>query len=132
MPSRGIVAGHGIDLVEIADFARLFLDPTGRFIDRYFRESELTTVGSGSTRIEKLAGRFAVKEAVLKALGAGWGDGVGFTDVEVLTTSAGALSVVLHRELAALAEQHSITGWVVSTSHAGAFAIASVIALASV
>lgn len=129
MATRGCVAGHGLDVVDIADFSRLTRAPMSAFLDRYFTVSELASAGDGIDRVEKLASRFAVKEAVLKALGVGWGDGIAFTDVEVVTLGSGAPTVQLRRRLEELEKEREIASWSVSTSHTNLFAIASVIAL---
>ena len=81
--------GHGIDLVEVPDFARLLVPPASQFIDRHFTHTELAAAGEGVERTQRLAARFAVKEAVMKALGVGWGAGIAFTDVEVVATARG-------------------------------------------
>src|SRR5574340_157464 len=129
MVTRGMVAGHGLDIVDIVDFSRLFSDPAVNYLDRYFTDDELSAAGGGVTRIQKLAGRFAVKEAVMKAFGVGWGNGVAFTDVEVITLESGAPTVILKRKLAALEQERAIVGWFVSVSHTNSIAVASVIAI---
>lgn len=125
------VVAHGVDLVDMADFSRLINDQAAEFLDRYFTSAELAAAEGASVKIERLASRFAVKEAVLKALGTGWGDGVAFTDVEVVSQRSGAPSVVLHRQLVAVANEQGIAHWLVSVSHTGSVVMASVIALAS-
>jgi holo-[acyl-carrier protein] synthase len=123
-----MIVGHGLDVVDIEDFSRLFTDPVINFLDRHFTIEELAAAGGGVTRVQKLAGRFAVKEAVMKALGVGWGNGIAFTDVEVITHESGAPTVVLKRKLAILEQERAIAGWFVSVSHTNAVAVASVIA----
>lgn len=125
---RNVVA-HGVDVVDTADFGRLVDKQASDFLDRYFTPTELATADEGGDRTERLASRFAVKEAVLKALGTGWGDGVAFTDVEVVSQRSGAPAIVLHRRLVTIASERGIVHWLVSTSHAGTIAMASVIAL---
>lgn len=125
----GCLLGHGIDLVELSDFARLLEEPAAQFIGRHFTRSELISAGDGVDRMQRLAGRFAVKEAVMKALGVGWGAGIAFTDVEVVTNVRGAPSVILHRQLAELAQGQGVSSWMISISHGGNSAIASVLAL---
>jgi len=127
----GNAVAHGLDVVDIADFSRLMNEQASGFLDRYFTLGELATADEGGNRIERLASRFAVKEAVLKALGTGWGDGIAFTDVEVVSQRTGAPAVVLHRRLAAIANERGIVHWLVSASHTSAVAMASVIALTS-
>ena len=74
---------HGIDLVDIPTTERLLADPSEQFLIQCFTEEERVAVGDGLERAARLSGRFAVKEAVLKALGTGYGRGIGFRDVEV-------------------------------------------------
>lgn len=130
-PNRGCgnVVCHGIDIVELAEFSRLLQDQSSMFLNRSFTENELKSSGDSSVRLEKLASRFATKEAVLKALRAGWGDGIAFTDVEVVTQENGAPSITLYRKLAAAANEMGITAWLISVSHTSSIAIASVIAI---
>lgn len=127
-----VIVGHGVDIVDISDFNRLFTEKMLPFLNRNFTETEIANAGVGVNRVAKLAGRFAVKEAVLKALGIGWGDGIAFTDVEVITLETGAPTVRLYRRLAELETKHQIVDWLVSTSHTSFVAFASVIALRSV
>jgi len=118
---------HGVDLLEVEGFARLFDGPGRPHLSRYFTDAELDAVGSDSRRWEKLAGRFAMKEAVLKALGTGWGDFIGFKDVEIFTSVLGAPSVTLHRKLVDIAAVAGIDRWLVSSSHSNGQVMASVI-----
>jgi holo-[acyl-carrier protein] synthase len=128
---RDILVGHGIDIVELGDFSRLLKEPARAFLNRHFTENELADAGSGATQAEKLAGRFALKEAVMKALGVGWGDGIAFTDIEVITLQSGAPTVALHRKIGALQLERKISGWLVSISHTRSIAMASAIAICS-
>ena len=129
MVPRGMVVGHGLDVVDVVDFSRLLCEPARSFLDRHFTVDELAAAGNGVVQVQRLAGRFAVKEAVLKALGVGWGNGVAFTDVEVITLETGAPTIMLKRKLAAIEQERGIIGWLVSVSHSGAVAVASVIAV---
>ena len=90
------------------------------------RGTELVT-GSGEPRTpESLAARFAAKEALAKALGAG--GGMHWTDAEVITDDAGRPSLVVTGTVAARAESLGVTRWHVSLSHDGGIASATVIA----
>jgi holo-[acyl-carrier protein] synthase len=126
---RGIVVGHGVDVVDLDDFSRLLKAPARDHLDRHFTKVELADAGDGIRQLERLAGRFAVKEAVMKALGVGWGDGIAFTDVEVVTLPSGAPSVSLRRQLLTLAQSCAISGWLISISHTNTIVVASVIAV---
>ena len=124
-----MIIAHGIDMVDIESTRRLLADPTGQLLARCFTPQEQQSAGDGVDRPYRLSGRFAVKEAVMKALGTGFGEGVGFLDVEIVSLPSGAPSVVLHRKAKVQAEAMGIDRWLVSTSHEGNLAIASVIAL---
>ena len=121
------IVGVGIDLVEIAEIERLLSDPGGHFLRRCFTEAERATAGGETRDARRLAGRFAVKEAVVKAIGTGWGDGIAWTDIEVLAAPSGAPFVTLH-EGAAAAASH-VRRWLVSISYAGAHATAVAVAV---
>lgn len=124
-----MIIAHGIDLVDIPSTERLLADPADHLLTRSFTEQERSSVGSGVERAARLSGRLAVKEAVMKALGTGFGEGVGFADIEVVTLTSGAPTILLHGEAKRRADLLGITQWLVSTSHEGDVAMASVIAL---
>lgn len=124
-----MIIAHGIDMVDIESTRRLLVDPTDQFLARCFTMQEQQSAGDGLNQPDRLSGRFAVKEAVMKALGTGFGEGVGFLDVEIVSLPSGAPTVVLHRKAKVRAEAMGIDRWLVSTSHEGNMAIASVIAL---
>ena len=127
----GVVVGHGVDIVDIAAFSRL-LEEFAQSPSRHFTNAELAEIGDSGNRNERLAGRFAIKESVMKALGVGWGDGVSFTDIEVSANERGAPTVILRRGLLELQNERAISRWSVSASHTGSVAFASAIALCDV
>jgi holo-[acyl-carrier protein] synthase len=126
-----MIIAHGIDLVDIPATERLLADPTDQFLIRCFTSQECAAVGDGLERAARLSGRFAVKEAVLKALGTGYGSGIGFRDVETVVDPSGAPRIVLHGKAFERAAALGIERWLVSTSHEGPLAIASVIGVGS-
>ncbi|MGO8858537.1 MAG: holo-ACP synthase [Steroidobacteraceae bacterium] len=130
MTPPGYIVGHGVDVVDIADCSRLMMLAARKHLDRYFTATELVDIGQGARQVERLAGRLAIKEAVLKALGVGWGDGIAFTDVETVSKDSGEPAVVLHRRLSVLEKERSIGRWLVSMSHTNSVAVASVIGVA--
>lgn len=125
------VIGHGIDLVEVAELRRWIDDPRDPLIPRCFVQAELNEIGDAVDRVERLAGRFAAKEAVLKALGTGFGAGVAFTDVIIQRAPGGAPEVRLIGGAAKSAAALGVIAWRLSISHAGGMAMASVLALGS-
>lgn len=125
-----MIIAHGIDVVDIAHTARLLADPTDQLLTRCFTPQERESAGDGTDRVARLSGRLAAKEAVMKALGTGFSAGVGFLSIEVVTLPSGAPTIVLHGEAQKRAEMLGISSWLISTSHEGDMAIASVIGLA--
>ncbi|USN99428.1 MAG: holo-ACP synthase [Phycisphaeraceae bacterium] len=122
------IIGHGIDAVDVARISDL-LDRQGeRFRDRCFTADEQAYAETSKRRDEHYAARFAAKEAVMKALGTGWAQGVGWTDVEVTRDDAGRPGVRLHGGAARIAEERGITRWTISLTHTDSIAFASVIA----
>jgi len=123
------VIGHGIDLVVVADLKRWIEDERNPLIPRCFTEAELDEIGEGLNRIERLAGRFAAKEAVLKALRTGFGAGIAFSDVVIHRPQGMPPQVLLYGGAAKAAAALGVVEWQLSISHAGGMAMASAIAL---
>jgi holo-[acyl-carrier protein] synthase len=123
------VIGHGIDVVEVAELQRWIDDPRDPLIPRCFVQAELDEIGDGVDRTERLAGRFAAKEAVLKALGTGFGAGVAFTDVMIHRAPGAAPEVRLSGGAEKAAAALGVTAWRLSISYAAGMAMASVLAL---
>jgi holo-[acyl-carrier protein] synthase len=121
---------HGIDIVEVPRIAKMLGEHGERFLDRCFTAAEREYCLAGKRRDEHLAARFAAKEAVLKALGTGWKNGIAWTDVEVVRDQSGAPSVRLHGAAAAAARERGIGAWSLSLSHTEGYAVASAIGLA--
>ena len=79
------IIGHGVDLVDIARIETMLAEHGRRFVQRCFTEREQQYAeASRRHRAQRYAARFACKEAVLKALGTGWRDGIAWRDVEVV------------------------------------------------
>ncbi len=114
----------GLDLVDLARFARALERHGQRLLDRVFTPAEQALTQG---RVERLAARFAAKEAVAKALGTGIGP-VAWTDIEVLATPQGEPVLHLHRAAAARAADLGLTAWAVSLSHSRHTAAAVVLA----
>lgn len=122
------IVGHGIDIAEVARIAAMRQDHGEKFLERCFTPAERAYAEGGRRQDEHLAGRFAAKEAVLKALGTGWRDGIAWTDVEVVLLPTGQPVVRLHGKAAAIAQSMAVETWSLSISHTEAYAAASAIA----
>jgi holo-[acyl-carrier protein] synthase len=120
-----VIIGVGIDVVPVARFAEA-LQRTPSMAARLFTEHELLTPSGEPRSAESLAARFAAKEALAKALGAG--GGMLWTDAEVRTDDAGRPSLAVTGTVAARAARLGVTRWHVSLSHDGGIASATVIA----
>ena len=100
-----------------------------RFRTRCFTPAELEYAGRESrVEAERLAARFAAKEALLKALGTGLRDGLDWTEMEVTRDELGAPGIALSGRARTLADTRGIDHWAISLSHGRNHAIASVIA----
>jgi holo-[acyl-carrier protein] synthase len=121
-----MIVGLGIDLVAIAK-----LEPNlqrERYLARLFTPAEIAACRGTARPAEHFAGKFAVKEAFMKALGAGLRQGVAFSQIEVLDEASGrpqarAVGGVARQGLEAL----QATAIHVSLSHGGGMAVAVVI-----
>ncbi|MHC4219303.1 MAG: holo-ACP synthase [Planctomycetota bacterium] len=124
------VIAHGVDLVDIARIEAMLDQHGGRFTERCFTDGERRYADSGPRmRAQRYAARFACKEAVLKALGTGWREGIAWRDIEVRREPLGGPRLTLTGRCAQLAGVLRITQWHVSLSHTPLCAMASVIAL---
>ena len=117
----------GTDVVDLDRF-RLALKRTPGMVDRVFTEGERAYALRKNDPTERLAARFAVKEATMKALGVGLG-AFKFHDVEVIKARSGEPSLRLEGAAADLAARRGITGWMVSITHSDLIALAVVASL---
>jgi holo-[acyl-carrier protein] synthase len=121
------VIGIGIDAVEVDRF-RQVLARTPGVARRLFTESERAYGARKRDPAERLAARFAAKEAVMKALGVGLG-AFAFHDVEVVRAPSGQPMLELRGRAEALARQRGVTGWRLSLTHTHRVAEAVAVAL---
>lgn len=117
------IVGIGVDVVDVNRFASV-ITRTPDILDRLFVPTERQTESGHPLSVASLAGRFAVKEAVAKALGAP----VGMSFHECRVSPSGKPFVTLSGEIKQIAEAQGITTWHVSISHDGPVAVAYVIA----
>ena len=115
----------GVDLIEISRIEEVISRHGKHYLERVYTPAELELCGK---RVESLAGRFAAKEAVAKALGCGIGD-VSWKEIEILGNEQNAPVLHLFGEAAQKADELGLTSWSVSLSHSQSHAIAVVIAI---
>ena len=99
------IVAHGIDLVDFPRIAEMVERHGQRFMNRIFTRAEQEYAKSTRNRMEKLAGRFAAKEAILKLLGTGWRGKIAWTDIEVVNNAMGQPEVTLSGEVEKIAEK---------------------------
>lgn len=125
------IIAHGIDLVDFPRLQTLMERHGERFLNRIFTAREQDDANAIRNTIEKLAGRFAAKEAVLKLIGTGWRGKIAWTDIEVINNSKGQPEVKLTGEVKRIADEAGIEQVTLSITHTANFAIASAVALAN-
>ena len=112
-----MILGLGTDIVSVGRLRELRTAHGDRFLSRVFTRREVETAESRAQLDERLATRFAAKEAVMKALGTGWRKGVHFTQIEVRTDKTGKPELVLTGEALRRAEAMGASKIHVSLSH---------------
>jgi len=120
---------HGIDLVDCNRIQELITRHGQRFLNRVFTQTEKKYSQRHRLQVERLSGRFAVKEAVMKMLGTGWQSGIAWTDIEVVNDALGRPEVKLSGKVSEIAKNLGIEQVSVSITHTSGLAVASAIAL---
>jgi len=122
-----MILGTGLDLVEVARIADLAERHGERFLKRVFTDAELEYCLPRAARNVHLAGRFAAKEAVFKALGTGWSEKVSWKQIEVLPGASGAPEATLSRGARAQLESMGGKRVLISITHTASHAAATAI-----
>jgi holo-[acyl-carrier protein] synthase len=123
-----VIVGVGIDVVPVDRFAAA-LERTAGLAARLFTGAERVTPSGAARSAESLAARFAAKEALAKALGAG--GGMAWKDAEISTDETGRPSLAVTGTVSERATALGVTDWHVSLSHDGGIAAATVVAEAN-
>ena len=125
-----MILGVGVDLIEVARIQRALENPRigQRVRQRVFTDGEVEYCERRKRKYESYAGRFAAKEAVMKALGRGWGRKVGWLDIEVVLAVSGEPGISLHDKASSFARELGIEHFSLSITHTESYAIAYLIA----
>jgi holo-[acyl-carrier protein] synthase len=126
-----MIVGVGVDLIEVTRIRHIIEDPRigPRFRGRVYTEAEIRYCeNKGRAKYESYAGRFAAKEAVMKAMGSGWGKRVGWQDIEVVRAPGGRPEIALRDKASVLAGRLAIVRLSLSITHTEHHAMAYVIA----
>jgi len=123
------VVGIGTDIVECLRIARMIERHGDLFINRVYTSMEIGYCQSRRQATQHFAGRWAAKEAVLKAMGTGWRRGISWQDIEIRNDEAGRPSVALRGGARDLIQRQRINLLLVSISHCRSHATAYALAL---
>jgi holo-[acyl-carrier protein] synthase len=122
------ILGLGFDATDIPRVADLFNRFGDRFLHRVFTDGEIAYCTRRRNPVPHLAGRFAAKEAAMKALGTGHSRGVIWKDIEVVR-AGGPPKLVFHGGAARRAAEMSVSGSLLTITHSDALAMAQVLLL---
>ncbi len=118
------VSGVGVDLIAIERIRRSVQKHGNAFLKRVFTKEERRFCEQKSVSAQHYAARFAAKEAIMKLLGTGWGNGIKWIDISINRTSGEAPRVELTGQACAVADRLNIQKIHVSLSHSSTHAIA--------
>ena len=122
-----MIIGMGVDVAEVERIRRAIERHGEVFLRRIFTAKEREYCERFRNKFERFAGRFAVKEAAMKALGTGWSRGVRWVDIEVARQKGGKPTLVLAGEARKIAERLGVKHIALSITHTAAQALAQVI-----
>ncbi len=111
-----MIIGIGNDIVLITDVERS-ITSSPRFVERVFSISEQSYSESKPNKYQHYAGCFAAKEAVMKALGTGWNEGIQWNHIEVRHETSGKPRIELYDKAKKLAESLHVKEIHISLSH---------------
>jgi holo-[acyl-carrier protein] synthase len=122
-----MILGTGVDLAEVARLRSAVERYGRRFIERIYTPREIAYVERKANRYERYAGRFAAKEAGMKAIGTGWRRGVRWQDFEVANLPSGRPTLKLHGVAAEIAAGMGVKTVHLSITHTAELGMAHVI-----
>ncbi len=123
------VVGIGTDIVECLRVAQMIERHGEHFLTRVYTPHEIEYCSARKAATQHYAGRFAAKEAVLKALGTGWARGVQWTDIEVRNELGGQPKIALSGGTREVCEKLGIAEILISISHCRTHATAYALAV---
>ena len=122
-----MIVGLGVDISEVDRIREAMARHGQRFLERVFTPGEIAYCSRHRDRAERFAGRFAAKEATMKALGTGWSNGVRWVDIEVTRMPTGRPTLTLHGAAREIGERLGLRRASLSFTHSGNTAFAQVI-----
>jgi len=122
-----MIVGLGVDMTEVDRMEAAIGRHGRRFLERLFTPSEIAYCERHRHCAERFAGRFAAKEAAMKALGTGWAQGVRWVDIEVVRELSGKPTLKLSGAARAIAARLGVMHIALTITHDGNTALAQVI-----
>jgi len=122
-----MIVGLGLDSIDVTRIREIYAGHPQRFVQRILTDAEQLYVLRHRDPTERLAGRWAAKEAALKALGTGWAQGLRWRDVEILPDELGKPILHLHGKARERAVELGVTHSHVTITHTQSVAVAQVI-----
>ena len=122
-----MIAGTGIDIVEIARFKKAKKKWGKNFLNKIFTESEIAYSRKRRFQDQHFAARFAAKEAVLKAFGDKLSSIHNWRDIEILNDKSGKPYIRFHRSAKKLKTKEKINNVILSMAHCKGHAVANAI-----
>jgi holo-[acyl-carrier protein] synthase len=122
-----LIVGLGVDIAEVGRVKAAIERHGKTFLRRVYTAREVEYCEGFKNKFERYAGRFAAKEAAMKALGTGWRRGVRWVDVEVVRESSGRPTMALSGEAGKIAEGLGVRRIALSITHTETQALAQVI-----
>jgi holo-[acyl-carrier protein] synthase len=122
-----VILGIGVDIVEIEKLRLAMVRRGDRLRNRAFTPSEIAYCEARANKFQHYSARFAAKEAVFKAIGTGWRDGVSWQDVEVKNHLNGRPILTLTGRTLELANRLGAKDYWISLSHTDQYAVAQAV-----
>jgi holo-[acyl-carrier protein] synthase len=122
-----MIVGLGVDIAEVARVQGTIERRGQPFLRRVFTPAEIEYCERFKNKFERYAGRFAAKEAAMKALGTGWRAGVRWVDLEVVRDESGRPTLAISGEAKKIARRLGVRSIVLSITHTQTQALAQVI-----
>ena len=122
-----MIVGLGLDIAEIDRIEAAIARHGAPFLERLYTPREVSYCEKHRNKFERYAGRFAAKEAAMKALGTGWRHGVRWRDIEVVREPSGKPTLHLEGVAREFADRMGVKSISITITHSGNFALAQVI-----
>jgi holo-[acyl-carrier protein] synthase len=122
-----VIVGLGLDIAEIDRIGQAITRRGAAFLERVYTPGEVHYCEQHKNKFERYAGRFAAKEAAMKALGTGWRLGIRWRDIEVTREPSGKPTLQLEGVAREIADRMGVKNISLTITHSGNFALAQVI-----